>query len=82
MTNRPTLGMLQLAHTPVRCGIGSLYSLRPPAVAGEERGVNGTELEARRGSSELADERTLGLQACEAQPQTVPIGKRTAHQVL
>jgi len=49
-------------------------------VAGEER-EGGTGLEARRGSSELADERTLRVEACEAQRQTVPIGKRTAHQV-
>ena len=36
-------GVLQTALLLVAVASGSLYSLRPPAVAGEERGVNGTE---------------------------------------
>lgn len=57
------------------------YTLSDPQRELGRRGVNGRELEARCGSSELADERTLWLQAYEAQPQTVRIGKRTAQQV-
>jgi hypothetical protein len=39
------------------------------------------EAKARREGAELAGERTERLAALEAQPQTVPVGKRTAEEV-
>jgi hypothetical protein len=36
---------------------------------------------ARREGAELAGQRTERLAALEAQPQTVPVGKRTAEEV-
>ncbi len=56
------------------CGIGSLYCDRP----GRRREK---ETKAKREGSELAGQRTDRLAALEAQPQTVPVGKRTAEEV-
>jgi len=39
------------------------------------------ETKARREGSELAGQRTDRLAALEAQPQTVPVSKRTAEEV-
>jgi hypothetical protein len=39
------------------------------------------ETKARRDGAELAGQRTDRLAALEAQPQTVPVGKRTAEEV-
>jgi len=39
------------------------------------------ETKARREGAELAGQRTERLAALEAQPQTVPVGKRTAEEV-
>jgi hypothetical protein len=39
------------------------------------------ETKARREGAELAGQRTDRLAALEAQPQTVPVGKRTAEEV-
>jgi hypothetical protein len=57
------------------CGSGLLILL---PTSGMIRGGGERETKARREGAELAGQRTERLAALEAQPQTVPVSKRTA----
>jgi hypothetical protein len=61
------------------CGSGTLYPTDPRNDRGRRRE---RETKARRERAELAGQRTERLAALEAQPQTVPVGKRTAEEAL